>query len=156
MVGVFLVTMKTLLLLGVLGAALLLAGCNTLDRRIQQNATTFNSLDPQTQEKLRKGVVELGYTGTMVYIALGAPDEKRDNLTKAGRTTDWIYNTYRQDYAGTAHVGYRRMVAFDPATKRPVVWLEPVYADVYRDRVEPRIRISFKDGRVSAIEQVKE
>lgn len=156
MLGVFSVTMKALLLLGALGAALLLAGCNTLDRRIQQNASTFNSLDPQTQEKLRKGVVELGYTSTMVYIALGAPDEKRDNLTKEGRTTDWIYNTYRQDYAGTAHVGYRRYFAVDPTTGRRVVWVEPVYADVYRDRVEPRIRISFKDDRVSAIEQVKQ
>lgn len=147
--------MKRFFLFGALTAAVLLAGCNTLERRIEQNAATFNSLDATAQEKLRKGIVELGYTSTMVYIALGAPDEKRDNLTKDGRSTDWIYNTYRHDYAGTAHVGYRRFVSFDPATKRRVVWIEPVYADVYRDRVEPRIRISFKDDRVSAIEQVK-
>lgn len=147
--------MKSFYLLAVAGLALLLSGCNTLNRRIQQHEAMFNALDAPTQEKIRAGTVEMGYTMDMVYVALGDPDERRDNLTAKGRTTDWIYNSYSQDYAGTANVGYRRMVAYNPKTGQAVVWLEPVYADVYRQRIEPHIRISFKDGRVSAIEQVK-
>lgn len=147
--------MKPFYVLAVAGLALLLSGCNTLHRRIQQHEAMFNALDAPTQAKIRAGTVEMGFTMDMVYVALGEPDEKRDHLTAKGRTSDWIYNSYYQDYAGTARVGYRRYVSFDQRTGQYVVWLEPVYTDVYRQRIEPNIRISFKNGRVSAIEQVK-
>ncbi|QYM79314.1 hypothetical protein K0B96_01460 [Horticoccus luteus] len=147
--------MKRIVLFLAAFSALLLAGCNTLNHRIEQHAAMFNALDAPTQAKLRAGTVEIGYTTDMVYVALGAPDESRDNVTAKGRTTDWIYNSYSQDYVGTANVGYRRYVSYNKKTGQAVVWIEPVYRDVYRDRIEPRIRISFKNGRVSAIEQVK-
>ena len=138
-----------------LAAVLLLAGCNTFERRAKERATVYNALDAATQENLKAGRVELGYTMDMVYIALGNPDQKKDQLTPKGRTTTWIYNSYYQEYVGTAHVGYRRYAVYNPKTRSYAVFVEPVYSNVYRDRVEPKIRISFKDGRVSAIEQVK-
>lgn len=133
----------------------LLAGCSTVNSRIRQNAPLFDSLPADTQEKIRKGVVEVGYTPEMVFIAMGAPDEKRSTHSAARDRATWIYNVYYQDWVGQAFAGYRRVVVYDEKTKTRYVYREPVYENVYRDRKEERIRIEFENGIVSAIEQRK-
>lgn len=136
-------------------AVLLLAGCSTVESRIKEKPAAFAALDPAAQEKLRKGVVEIGNTSDLVYIALGKPDDKIFKITKNGEDETWIYNNYYQDFAGTALVGYRRYVVIDPQTRRAIVYVEPVYTDLYRERTEERLRIAMKSGRVESIEEVK-
>ncbi len=147
--------MNLRLLLPILLLALL-AGCSTIDKRIEEKSSVFAGLDAATQEKLRKGIVEIGYTPEMVYIALGRPDEKRERVSAEGRELTWIYSTYRQEYAGTGVAGHRRTVIYDPASKRSYIMWEPIVTDFYRNEIEDRIRVSFRDGKVSVIEQVKE
>lgn len=137
-----------------LGAAiLLLAGCSTINSRIRGKAVLFESLPVETQEKIRKGTVEVGYTPDMVFIAMGEPHEKR-RIRSANRDgMTWVYNVYFQDWVGRVLVGHRRIVVRDEENKIIRVYHEPVYQDVYRDRKEERIRIIFEDGAVSVIEQ---
>ena len=131
----------------------LLAGCSTINSRIEKNAAYFDGLPLETQEKIRKGIVEVGYTPDMVYIAMGAPSEKRSNRSATRDRETWIYSVHYQDWVGRALVGYRRVVVYDEKTKRSYVYHHPVYEDFYRDRKEDRIRIEFEDGEVTAIEQ---
>lgn len=145
--------MKTRLLL--LIALLGLVGCSTFEKRADEKAAVFSKLDAPTQENLRKGLVEIGYTPDMVYIALGTPDSRNEAITATSRKEVWIYNSYYSEYRGTEHAGYRRYVDFNPVTKKYFVYYEPVRVDVYRDHVEERIRITFEDGKVSLIEQAK-
>ncbi|HRJ47004.1 MAG TPA: hypothetical protein PKY38_06560 [Opitutaceae bacterium] len=145
--------MKTRLLF--LPFLVLLAGCSTIDRRIEEKAAVFASLDPATQEQLRQGMVEVGYDTDMVYIALGRPDERRERVTAAGREQVWIYSTYFQEYVGTTTMGYRRYVTVHPRTGERIIYFEPIRTDIYRDRVDERIRITFINGRVTVIEQVQ-
>lgn len=133
----------------------LLAGCSTVDKRIQEKSSVFAGLDAATQEKLRQGVVEIGYTPDMVYIALGQPDDKREKVSATGREITWIYSSYTQEYAGTGVAGHRRTLVRDPATQRTYIMWEPVVVDVYNNRIDDRIRISFRDGKVTVIEQAK-
>lgn len=134
----------------------LLAGCSTVDKRIQEKSVLFAGLDVATQEKLRQGIVEIGFTTDMVYIALGEPDDKREKISATGRELTWVYSSYRQEYAGTGVAGHRRVLIYDPALKRSYVMLEPVVVDVYNQRIDDRIRVTFRDGKVTVIEQVKE
>jgi hypothetical protein len=134
-------------------AFVLLAGCSTISSRIQANSAVFDTLPLETQEKIRKGIVEVGYTPEMVYIAMGGPTEKRSSRSASRDRETWIYSVYYQDWVGRALVGYRRVVVYDENTKRSYVYHQPVYQDFYRDRKEDRIRIEFEDGVVSAIEQ---
>ncbi|MFM1850403.1 MAG: hypothetical protein RIS54_87 [Verrucomicrobiota bacterium] len=136
--------------------ALALAGCSTFEKRAAQKSAVFNALDAPTQAKLKEGVVEIGYTPDVVYIALGSPDRRTEEVTAKGRKETWIYNSYYSEYRGTEHVGYRRMVEFDPITKKYFVYYEPMRVDVYRDRIDERIRITFVEGKVSVIEQAKD
>ena len=146
--------MKTLaIILGVLG--LVLGGCSTVKSRIQEKSAVFASLDPQTQSRIRQGLIDVGYTFDMVYMALGKPDEVRDRQTTDGKNTTWIYNTYWQEYEGSRVVGYRRFVYFDPILKSYRVYIEPVRQELYSEHVEDRTRVHFKDGHVESIETAK-
>jgi hypothetical protein len=145
---------KTLPLRILAGIALvMLAGCSTINSRIKENAAVFDSLPADVQEKISQGIVEVGYTPDMVYIAMGNPHEKRNSRSADRNKATWIYNVYFQDWVGRVQLGYRRVVVYDEKTKRTYVYHEHVYEDVYRDPKEERIRIEFTDGIVSAIEQ---
>jgi hypothetical protein len=138
----------------VLTGAGLLAGCDTFSRRAERKADVFYSLDEATQARLKEKNIQVGDSPDMVYIALGVPDSKRQRLTSDGRELIWSYRTYYQDYLGSELVGYRRY--FVPvAPDRYVVHFEPVRREVYNERLEENIRVTFVNGRVSMIEQVE-
>lgn len=142
-------------LLVVLAAAGLLAGCSTIASRIKEKAPVFASLDAATQAKIQHGTVELGYTPDMVYMALGAPEEKHQRQTPKGRTEVWSYLSTYQEFAGTGLVGYQPVVVHDRRTGARYVYLDPVYSDMYREFTQEDMRIVFHDGHVVAIEQAK-
>ena len=134
---------------------LALASCNTIDSRISEKQAVFDRLDPQVQAKIRQGIVEVGYTEDMVYIALGRPDARHQKVTAKGDETTWVYKTYYEQYEGIAHVGYRRIVFFDPGTRVYHVYYEPVSEPVYSEHEEDNIRVTFVNGKVASIEQNK-
>jgi hypothetical protein len=135
--------------------AVLLSGCNTFERRAEEKAGVFASLDEATRERLRERNLNVGDTLDMVYIAMGAPDERRVRHSADGSETTWIYNAYWQEYQGQALVGYRRYVVRDAKTGRFQVFYEPVRDSVYVPREEERIRVTFRGDRVVAIEQAQ-
>jgi len=137
-------------------AALVLAGCSTVQSRIEEKSAVFNALPSETQSRIQQGLVDVGYSQDMVYIAMGRADRVTERATANGNETVWVYNSYYQEYQGSAFAGYRRSVYYDPRIKAYRVYYEPVRADVYRDRVEEVARVVFKDGKVTLIEQVKE
>jgi hypothetical protein len=145
------------ILFGLAAFALLLsAGCETVDTRIKEKPDVFAKLDAATQAKIKQGIIDLGYTEDMVYLALGAPDEKRESRSEAGTRIIWIYSRYYERYEGTSHVGYYRDVYFDPRLRAYRVYYQPVLREVYSPHRDERIRIVFKEGRAAVIEQTKD
>lgn len=135
-------------------AGVFFAGCDTFSHRAEQKSATFNSLDENTQQRLKEGNIAVGDTPDMVYIALGVPDTKRQRITSDGRELVWIYKTYYQDYQGSELVGYRRF--FVPAgPNRYVVHFEPVRRDIYDEHSEENMRINFVNGHVTKVEQMQ-
>jgi hypothetical protein len=133
--------------------ALIVTGCSTVDSRIKEKSAAFETLDPQTQARLKQSIVRVGDSPDMVYIALGAPDRTRDKTTAKGHSLTWIYSTYAQEYEGSAYVGYRRHAFFDRNADAWRIHYEPIRADLYSDRVEEYMRVTFEEGKVTAIEQ---
>ena len=136
-------------------ALLMAAGCSTFESRAKQKAAVFGSLDAATQARLQSGEILVGDTLDEVYIALGQPDEKRAKVTASEKTTHWIYNRYWQEYQGEAFVGSRPVYVKNPTTGAVSVYYEPVRQPVYANRSQERLRITFKDDRVSVIERPK-
>ncbi len=132
-----------------------LSGCQSVERRIKEKPEVYAHLDAATQDKIKQGIVDLGYSEDMVYLALGDPDQKRESVSAEGKSTTWVYNTYYTRYDGTVPVGYYRRVYFDPYLKTYRVFYHPAYVDTYHDEKEERIRVVFKDGKATTIEQSK-
>lgn len=142
-------------LLGIatLAGAVCLAGCNSFQSRAEEKAAVFDTLPPSTQQRLERGVIRVGDTQDLVYIALGYPDETREVTTADGTQPLWIYKTYWQQYEGTAWAGWRRLIVPAANGRGYVVFHEPVTRDIYRTRVDEVIRVAFANNVVSSVEQ---
>src|SRR5690606_38137279 len=103
--------------------------------------------------RLEQKVIHVGDTSDMVYIALGAPDEKRTVASTTGEITEWTYNRYWQEYRGEAFDGFHRHVVRDPKTGATSVYFEPISRPVYAERQQPILRIQFANDRVAVIEK---
>ncbi|WP_152032595.1 hypothetical protein [Ereboglobus luteus] len=141
--------------LTILVAALVMAGCSTVDSRIKEKQSVFDSLTPTEQANVRQGIIGVGYTPDMVYMAMGKADKVKSRVTPKGTVTTWIYNQYYQEYMGRRFVGYRRDMYYDSRAKVWRVYYTPVSEAVYRDRVEEIGRVVFRDDKVESIEQVQ-
>jgi hypothetical protein len=127
-----------------------LAGCANPEARIKDNPAAFTGLMPEQQALVRKGEISLGMPEAAVQLALGRPDRVTEHTDAGGITRIWHYTDV--EYADTpgAYPWYpyayrRRAFFYDP-------FLQPGYypaASVETDRV----RVVFKDGKVSAIER---
>ena len=141
---------RFVLVLAVLG----LAGCSTVGTRIREKSAVFATLAPNVQQEIRKGQVEPGFTPDMVYMALGAPDERREHHTVKGDRELWIYLSISEDWQGEV-VRYRYYAVRDPKTGAVYVVTEPVIHNLYSTDARERIRVEFTNGKVSSIERDK-
>jgi hypothetical protein len=143
---------RSLQLVFIVLTALLFAGCSSLDSRIHANQATFNALDPATQQKIRQQIVEVGYTPDMVYMAYGEPTKKTFKQNEKGSFMTWSYQARYDEYEGSS-LHYRRAVAVNPRTGQRVLVERPVVTNYYSEQSEEMIRVEFKDGKVTSIEQ---
>ncbi len=139
----------------VVAMSVVLAGCSTINSRIRDKAAVFDRLSPAEQAEIRQGIIAVGFTPDMVYMALGRPDEVRERTGPHGLQKIWRYDSYYDRYEGTVHVGYRRFIYWDPHVRGYRIYYEPVYRNVYRPERETYYRITFTNGKVSVIEETK-
>lgn len=136
--------------LALLSLLLLLAGCATTEHRIQQNQELFDSLPLANQARIRGGQIDLGFTPDMVRIALGEPQRKLVRRDGGGDAEIWLYldlvrryERQRADIDGLSLSG--------PGGMRTIggsAWF-----DVLQEREYIRVRVEFKGGVATAIEE---
>ncbi len=137
---------RYLLLLGCLLGLAVLAGCSTPQTRIRQNPELFNNLAPGDQELIKQGKVAVGFTPEMVKLAVGDPDRVYTRTDATGTNEAWVYTSY------TSHGG--TMVYYRGFYHRRHPGMYAYFAD-YNDReVVERYRVTFKEGKVSSVEEM--
>ncbi len=134
-----------------LGAALALTGCDTFASRAKEKSATYEQLDPGTQQRLKRGDINVGDNADMVYIALGRPDERRVVTSADGQGEIWIYRTYWEQYEGSAWYGWRRVIV--PTGRGYAIFHEPVSQDIYSQHVSDLTRVHMQNGVVQSVEQ---
>lgn len=157
-----------------IASVILVAGCQSTGNRINKDEI-FARVDKATQEKIEQGIVDLGFTEDMVYLALGTPNQKSESVTPAGRTVTWVYSTVsdRPDEIGA--LGNQGLY-YDPLDQRyaetrtydvhghdPFAYVDTETSGAYehalflrtRGQYQERIRVTFENGRVSAIQLAK-
>lgn len=138
---------SSVLLAAALSVLLLLSACATSpERRISRNPELFASFPADVQENIREGRVDIGYTKDMVRLALGEPNRVVTRRTADEVHESWIYlGTYIT--TDTYHVrDHGRFSTFD---RRNVI------VDRTRQNTFERMRLTFSEGELSAIEQLE-
>lgn len=130
--------------------ALLLAGCATPAKRIQQNQELFDSFPVAAQARIRGGQIDLGFTPDMVRIALGEPQRKTLRRSAAGDLEVWFYLDTIRRY-DRQRVDIDGLSLSGPGGLRSLggsAWI-----NVEQSREFVRVRVEFQNGAVTAIEE---
>ena len=135
----------------VLPVLLLLAGCATTPtQRIAKNQDLFDSFPVAAQARIRGGQIDLGFTPEMVRIALGEPQRTLLRRTPEGDAECWLYlDTVRRYERQRANINGLSLSS--PGGTRAVggsIWI-----NVMQEREFVRVRVEFRDGTVTAIEE---
>jgi hypothetical protein len=130
-------------LLALVMFALLSACTSSPESRIADHRGAFDAYPAAVQEKIRAGQVEVGFTTEMVGLALGEPARKFTRQTAAGDTEIWVYHHDAPRFnlgiglgTGGRHSSMGGGLAMSSGGYDP----------------DEKIRVEFRDGRVSAID----
>ena len=136
--------MKVRILFSLLLAALILGGCATTPTaRIARNRAAYESWTPDVQREVAAGRIAPGYTVEQVQIALGEPDRRVQRTTAEGVSELWYYTEHRPRFGfgfGLASFGGSSAVGAS------------VGVNDMAFRPDERTRVTFREGRVDAIE----
>lgn len=62
--------------------------------RIEEHASLFASLQPQTQQIIRDGLFDRGFSPELIYMALGKPNHAQSADTTNGTVMIWKYRNF--------------------------------------------------------------
>ncbi len=131
-----------------LASAALLAACaSTPDERIAKNQTAFNQYPSTVQQKIRAGGVDVGFTPEMVRFALGEPTRTFNHQSETGTAEIWIYHDNGPRFSFGIGIG--------GATGRHSAAAVGLSGSTGGYDPGEKMRVEFRDGRVTAIEYVK-
>lgn len=129
-------------------ALLLAAGCvtSTPQTRISKHREAFRGFPSEVQRKISAGIVDVGFTPEMVRLALGEPNREFSRQTESGSAEVWVYhdNSPRVSF-GFGIGSYGRHTASS-------VGISTTTGGYDRDE---KMRVEFRDGRVTEIEYRK-
>jgi outer membrane protein assembly factor BamE (lipoprotein component of BamABCDE complex) len=124
-----------------------LAGCTSPAIRIRDDPSAFAGLDAATQERVQQGKIAIGDSEAAVRLALGRP--RRIDALPDGAV--WFYTDRPRDPNDYITGGFRHRVVFDPVTRTNVVTIEPVDDRLFPYLRTHTIRVSIRNGRVTAV-----
>jgi hypothetical protein len=131
-----------------LASVALLAACSsTPDSRIAKNQPAFAGYPAAVQQKIRAGEVDVGFTPDMVRLALGEPTRQFNRQTEGGKSEVWVYHDNGPRFSFGVGIGgaVGRHSSAGVGLSTSSGGYDP----------EEKMRVEFRDGKVTAIEYVK-
>ena len=132
--------------------AVLVAGCSTPASRIEKHLDVFNTFPLEAQALIRQGKIDIGFTPDMVRIALGDPSREYNRKSADAESEVWSYVDY--NYSTERQRADVNVPVYDAGGRRTSRH-ESIWVDVQKSEEYEKLRIEFKDGKVSAIETVQ-
>jgi hypothetical protein len=72
-----------------------LTGCQSIQSRINRYPEEFAKLTPEQQQQVQSGIIEPGYTKSMVRFSQGDPDEVQSERVGTITLERWVYKKPR-------------------------------------------------------------
>lgn len=82
-------------------AAVFFAGCETdggIEARTREKSAVYATLKLSEKRFIGKGIIAIGFTPDMVYMAMGHPSKVESKEYPEGRRELWTYNHYYPNY----------------------------------------------------------
>ncbi|MBN1586089.1 MAG: hypothetical protein JW937_01520 [Candidatus Omnitrophica bacterium] len=139
----------------VLTTLVLLTACSAQqlrDHRITRSHELFSSYDLDIQDKIRQGIIEIGFSPDMVMLAWGRPDEEKVRWTSEGELIVWTYTRSRTERE-TRDMNIP--VEVTDSQGRKSIEYHDVEVDWDREEEYPVARVEFEDGEVTAFERFR-
>jgi hypothetical protein len=154
-----------------IGAALFLSGCSTVESRISDHPEIYHSLSPRQQELVAHGQITTGMSRDAVYLAWGSPEQRVEGMMRDRMTETWIYVYYTTAYPYGYGYGYGygypyRYGGFGGVvvTRRHhgrsfAFFGDPFYDPFYYSYIPPSIpypyrTVTFSNGRVISFQSL--
>ncbi len=139
--------MRLLPLLLASASLVLLAGCATPDARIARHRADFDKFPSEVQQKIRAGQVDLGFTPEMVRLALGEPARVFTRRGEQGDTEVWGYHDRGPFFSLGIGIGgaVGRHSAAGVGLGASTGGYDP----------DEKIRVEFRDGKVTAVDSLR-
>ena len=137
--------MRILFLSFLAATLMMLAACSTPDGRIASQQAAFDQYPADVQQKIRAGRIAIGFTTAMVRLALGEPARKFNRRSEAGEAEVWSYDRSGPRFSvglGVSSGGYSGVGG-------------GVGVASGGHDAEEKMRVEFRDGKVSGIEEIK-
>jgi hypothetical protein len=105
---------------GVLLLALFVTGCESdggIAARTQEKSAVYATLKVSDKRFIEKGVIAMGFTPDMVYMAMGHPTKVESKDFSGGRAELWTYDRYYPNYDaghGFKFANYTTESAYQP------------------------------------------
>lgn len=137
--------MRILSLIGLAVILSVLSACSSPDSRIGSQQALFDQYPTDVQQKIRAGQIAIGFTPDMVKMALGKPARTFTRRTDKGDAEIWSYDRSGPRFSvglGVSSGGYSGVgggVGMSSGGYDP----------------DEKMRVEFRDGKVSGIEEVK-
>jgi hypothetical protein len=156
--------------LAILAGAFGLAGCSTIESRINENPQMFQSLSPRDQQLVSHGQIRTGMSQDAVWLSWGSADQRSVGAMRGQSTETWVYTTTASyPYGGYGYGPYwggpwgwggwggwgggvavfhhgRRFAFFgDP-------FYDPFYYSYIPSYVYPYKVVTFSNGRVASFQ----
>jgi hypothetical protein len=141
------------------------AGCSTIDTRIQERPSVFQSLSPADQALVQQGRIREGFSKDAVYIAWGPPSHRIPGRNRGRIVETWVYDaTDVGDYPGPFYYGspYGYGIGFGfyggrrSRFLRHRAFYDPFYDPFFYNRANivryPERTVSFDNDRVIAFQ----
>lgn len=72
--------------------AMVITACSSTATRISDQQSTFDAYPTETQQKIRAGQVDVGFTQDQVRMAVGEPTRRYTQQTTVGESEVWAYS----------------------------------------------------------------
>lgn len=133
--------MKSLPAFSLLLAALLLAGCSTIQDRARERAAALDTLPAPMREAALKGQLREGMTTDAVYVALGRPSRVITGVEKGLQRERWVYTQMEsREISAWRDVPYR--------TGNGTIGLLPTYEPITITGSRDSFEVKFENGKV--------
>lgn len=138
------------MLIAIVGCMMTGVGCESPQARIRENPELFATFPVDVQEKVKQGVVDVGFTKDMVLLSQGQPDRRIASKDATGVVSEsWVYTDIYYTHVPVYHNHHYRRSYRNRYGDCDSYYFDRAWEDVPHEY--DRLTLRFEGDRVASL-----